>query len=1109
MRCSSCGIENRKSAKFCAGCGTVLVDIACAECGTAISPTAKFCDSCGTAVATQSVPSANVSTGDRVASSTSPDQPANRRQMSLLCCDLVESTALARRMDPEDLRYAVTNFHRISKEIIDHYEGYYAQYMGDGFMAYFSYPVAHEDDAYRAVLTGLEIVDEIARFNIELKQRHDFELKLRVGVNTGQVVVDEFVVGEPPNIAARVQAAGIPNAVVITEMTKQLLPPGAFDYEDLGTRELKNVGPLHLFRVLDRAERRDIAVESRVSRPLIGRKKQLDLLSEHWDLVKEGNGQVVIVSGEAGIGKTKLVQGFEALFGAEAHASLRFNGSPFHRNTMLHPVIENIQFAARIRSTDSDDEKLSKLRALLGPFTNGKDMLPLAGRLLSIPEQHGGPHIAPQRLLQQTLDGLIEIVLQYASRGPTLLVFEDVHWFDPTTTSLIERLIPFVGNEPVFVLLTTRSSFTPQLQEKHYLTQIALPRLRSSEADDLIRAVVGDKVLPREVNTQITAKANGVPLYVEELTKMVLDANVLESAGDPIDLISLLGSAIPLTLRDPLTSRVDRVKGRRVLQLAAILGRTFDFQLLLSASSLDADVLSRELQHLVDAELLYQKGTVLRTAVFEFKHALICDAAYNLLTKAERESYHKKVGQLLEESFSERAKAHPEIVAYHYTQARSYEKALHYWYEAGKHSALRSAHNEAVGHLKQGLKLLPNIDNPKLRTKSELLLQTSLGNSLRVAKGWSTEEAKQAYTRAFQLCKESGFDEHTIPVLFGLHSWNFVRSFLDEAQALSELLLNTAGNMSDPAYKVIAHQALGFTRFAQGNFSAAHQSLECSMSLCEDSKIAQYLHLSGGQDPRIHVRLYDGMTLWQLGYPDRALRMCTEASARVDASYHPFSEALARTISLRVYQFRGDAAAVAKHADAAVAVSEAHEFVHYIAMSLILRGWALASQGEFEKGIIEMQEGLEKQRAAGALLFETYALGLLADACIRNERYGQAFDFLRQAELRLEAERGSERFYASEIYRLFGEAYRQSGKDTTRAEQYFQKGLAVAREQGARSFELRLLSSACDLEESPNIDSYRRQLADLYLSFSEGFDTADLVKASERCRTLTAAKSSA
>jgi class 3 adenylate cyclase/tetratricopeptide (TPR) repeat protein len=1027
--------------------------------------------------------------------------------MSLLCCDLVDSTALARRMDPEDLRYVVGNFHRISKDIIDHYEGYYAQYLGDGFMAYFSYPIAHEDDAYRAVLTGLRIVEAIVRFNIELKQQRGFELQLRVGVNTGQVVVDEFVVGEPPNIAARVQAAGIPNAVVITEITKQLLPSGAFAYEDLGLRELKNVGPLRLFRVLNRMERRDLTADLRMDRPFIGRKKQLDLLSEHWEHVKEGSGQAVIVSGEPGIGKTKLVQRFEALFGTQAAASLRFNGSPFHRNTMLHPVIENIQLAARLLPLDSDDKKLANLQAFLKPFSNAAEMLPLVSRLLAIPGQLPR-YMSPERLLQQTIDGLIEIVLQHANRGPTLLVFEDFHWFDATTSSLIERLIPLVGNEPVFLLLTTRSSVTLQLQEKHYLTQIALPRLRSNEVDDLIQAIAGDTVLPRQINTKISAKANGVPLYVEELTKMVLDENILKSTADPTDLMTALDSAIPLALRDPLTSRVDRVKGRRALQLAAILGRTFDFELLLSASSLDADLLARELRHLVDAELLYQKGTALQTAVFEFKHTLIRDAAYDLLTKAERESYHRKVGQLLEEKFSERAKAHPEIVAYHYTQARSYEKALHYWYEAGKQSADRSAHNEAVGHLNQGLKLLSNIDDPKLRTKSELLLQTSLGNSLRAIKGWSNEGAKQAYTRAFQLCEESGFDEQTVPAVFGMFSWNFVRSFLGEAKALAEHLLNTAANMSDPAYKVVAHQALGFTLFAQGNFTAAHRSLECSMSLCDQSKTEQYFHLSG-QDPCVHVRLYDGMTLWQLGYPDRALRMCAEASALLDTSHHPFSQAMAQTVGLRVHQFRGDAAAVAKQAASAVAVSEAHEFVHYLAMSLILRGWALASQGEFERGIVDMQDGLEKQRAVGALLYETYALGLLADACITNGRYGQAFDFLSQAELRLEVESNSNRFYASEIYRLFGDAYLRSANDVTRAEQYILKGLAIAREQGSRSFQLRLLSSACDLDRSPHIDSYRRQLAELYLSFSEGFDTADLVKASERCGIPAAAQSRA
>jgi predicted ATPase/class 3 adenylate cyclase len=1105
MRCSQCGYENRKRAKFCGGCGALL-GLNCPECGTEISPTDKFCDICGAAAPVfpdrtaaapgfpDRIPNTGDFTGSRShASDIAPETAANRRQMSLMSCDLVDSSILAQKLDPEDLRYAINNFHQIAKGIIEQYEGYYAQYMGDGFMAYFSYPIAHEDDAYRAVLAGLRMVEAIRHFNIDLQNKHDIELHLRVGVDTGEVVVDEFVVGEPPNIASRVQAAAAPDTVVITETTKRLLPPAAFTYQDLGVRELKNVGPLRLFCVVERKERDGSEIDTRRARPLIGRRKQLQLLADHWELVKDGIGQAVIVAGEAGIGKSKLIQGFEIEFGAEAYTSLSFHGSPFHRNTMLYPVIENMQLAARILTADSGDAKFSKLHDFLGQFNTPDRMLPLVSRLLSISEEDSVRHIPSQKLLQQTLDILIDMALQYANRGPTLFIFEDIHWFDSTTMNLLELLIPLIRNERAFLLLTTRSTSTPQLQEKFYLTQITLARLRSEESAHLIQAIIGDKALPESIHTQILNKANGVPLYVEELTKMVLDAEVIQNAENH-DLISEPDLTIPLTLRDPLTSRVDRVKGRRVLQLAATLGRKFNYELLLAVSSLHSEVLSRELRHLVNAELLYQKGTVLQEATFEFKHSLIRDAAYALLTKAERETYHARAGCLLEERFFETAKAHPEIVAYHYTQGRSYDKALHYWYEAGKQSAARSAHNEAVGHLKQGLKLTPNIDDPLLRNKSELLLQTSLGNSLRATKGWSIQSVKQAYTRAYQLCKESGFDEHTLPAVFGLWTWNFVHAALDEAQALAEHLLNTAENVNDSNYKVLAHEALGFTLFARGRFADAHVELERSIRMCEDSEAAAYLELSA-QDPRVHVRLYDGMVLWFLGYPDQALRVCAEARRYADASQHPFSEAMAQTISLRVHQFRGDAAVVAAQADAAIALCEEHEFVHYLAMALILRGWASAQQGEFEKGIAEIQEALEKERATGALLYESYTLGLLADACIKNERFGQAFDFLDQAQLRLD-EKNSERFYAAEIYRLLGEAYLRSERELVKAERYLRKGLEVAREQKAKSLELKLSMSLYDLYElREDAESYRPQLAEIYGSFGEGFDTTDLVRA--------------
>ncbi len=473
------------------------------------------------------------------------------------------------------------------------------------------------------------------------------------------------------------------------------------------------------------------------------------------------------------------------------------------------------------------------------------------------------------------------------------------------------------------------------------------------------------------------------------------------------------------------------------------------------------------------------------------------DAAYESLLKSRRQQLHGQIARALEEKFPDIVASQPEIVAHHFTEAGLVEPAIDYWLKAGQQAARRSANAEALNHLARGLELLPNIDDPMLRNKSELLLQTSLGNSLRATKGWSIDSVKHAYTRALQLCKESGFDEHTLPAVFGLWTWNFVRAALGEAQALAEHLLNTAENVDDSVYKVLAHEALGFTLFAHGKFAAAHAELERSISMCEDSKAAAYLDLSA-QDPRVHVRLYDGMVLWLLGYPDQALRICAEARRYADTSQHPFSEAMARTISLRVHQFRGEAAVVAGQANAAIALCEEHEFVHYLAMALILRGWASAQQGEFEKGIAEIQEGLEKERATGALLFESYTLGLLADACIKNERYGQAFDFLDQAQLRLDEE-NSERFYAAEIYRLLGETYLRSRQDLDQAERYFCKGLKVAREQKAKSLELRLCVSIYDLYElRQNADKYRPQLGEIYGSFSEGFDTADLVRAKAR-----------
>jgi predicted ATPase len=606
-------------------------------------------------------------------------------------------------------------------------------------------------------------------------------------------------------------------------------------------------------------------------------------------------------------------------------------------------------------------------------------------------------------------------------------------------------------------------------------------------------------VLPPEVMTQIVAKTDGNPLFVEELTKAVLEAGIVVEDAEGYRLKAPLPPfAIPATLQDSLMARLDRLAPvREISQIGAAIGREFSYSLV-CALVRDESALKNALGQLEQAELVFRRGEP-PEAVYSFKHALVRDAAYESLLKSRRQRLHGQIARTLEERFADIVASQPEIVARHFTEAGLLEPAIDYWLKAGQQAARRSANAEALNHLARGLELLPNISDPMVRNKSELLLQTSLGNSLRATKGWSIDSVKHAYTRALQLCTESGFDENTLPAVFGLWTWHFVRTVLGEAQSLAEHLVNTAENLNDSVYKVLAHQALGFTLFAQGRFAAAHAELESSISMCEDSKAATYLDLSA-QDPRVHVRLYDGMVLWLLGYPDQALRICAEARRYADTSQHPFSQAMARTISLRVHQFRGETAVVAGQADAAIALCEEHEFVHYLAMILILRGWASVQQGEFEKGITEIQDGLEKGRATGSLLYESYTLGLLADACIKNERYGQAFDFLDQAKFRLDDE-NSERFYAAEIYRLLGETYLRSHQDLNQAERYLCKGLKVAREQKAKSLELRLCVSLYDLYElRQNGDKYRSQLGEIYRSFSEGFNTTDLVRAKARLK---------
>ena len=1039
-----------------------------------------------------------------------PHDAAERRHLTVMICDLVGSTALSARLDPEDMNDVMDAYHAACVRIMQTYDGFIGDFRGDGILAYFGYPRAHEDDAERTVRAGLDIIAAVARLETHAAE----PLAVRIGVATGLVVVGDLsregalrehgVVGETPNLAARLQALAEPGTIVIAASTRRLVG-NLFGLRDLGRHEVKGMSePVAAWAVegISESDSRFEAVRAAGQTDLIGREDEFDFLLELQRLAWTGEGQVALISGEPGIGKSRLAAALAKRIAGEPHMRLRYQCSPYHTDSALHPFVAQLERAAGFKADDTSEQRLDKLEVLLAMSASRVPAAaPLIAALLSIPfgKRYPPLTLSPAQQRRQTLAALLDQFEGLARRQSILLLFEDLHWADATSLEVLNLTVERVRHLPVVALFTFRPEFEAPWVGLPNVVTLTLGRLDRNDVESIVARVAGGRVLPAEVMNRIVAKTDGNPLFVEELTKAVLESGLLVEDAEGYRLDGPLPAlAIPDTLQDSLMARLDRLAPvREIAQIGAAIGRDFSYSLLRAVVGRDETALKHELAQLEQAELVFRRGEP-PEAAYRFKHALVRDAAYESLLKTRRQQLHGRIARTLEQGFAYVVAAQPEIVAHHFTEAGLVEPAIDYWLKAGQHAA-RSANAEAFNHLARGLELLPDIVDPTLRNKSELLLQTALGHSLWAIKGWSFDSVEHAYTRALQLCKESGFDEHVVPAAFGLWTWNFRRAALNEAQAIADQLVSTAEPTDDSVYKVLAHQALGFTLFARGKFAAAHAALDRSIGMCEDSDAARYLDLSA-QDPRVHARSYHGMVLWMLGCPDQALRICAEARRYADASRHPFSEATARAINLRVHQFRGEAAVLEREANAAIALCEEHGFAHYLAMALILRGWAIAEQGEFEKGIAEIQAGSEQERATGASLYESYTLGLLADACIKNGRYREAFDFLKQAQRRLD-DAHSDRFYVAETYRLLGEAYRRSREDLDQAEQWFCKGLEVAREQEARSLELRLCASLYDLHEPRrDADTYRSQLAKSYESFSEGFDTTDLVGARARLR---------
>jgi class 3 adenylate cyclase/predicted ATPase len=1040
----------------------------------------------------------------------SPPPNAERRQLTVVFCDLVESTKLASQLDPEDWRDVVRAYQRVCTEVIQRYDGHIAQLLGDGLLIYFGYPVAHEDDPHRAVRTGLGILAAMGDLNSRLQQEKGLQLAIRIGVHTGLVVIgdmggagrqEHLALGEVPNIASRLEGLAAPNTMAISAATSRLVQ-GYFECQDLGAHALRGVTTsMHIYHVLSASgatSRLDIA-QPRGLTPLVGRASEVTLLLERWGQVKHGQGQGVLLSGDAGIGKSRLVQTLKEHIAHESHTLWECRSSSYFENTALYPLIDLLQRQLRFHAEDTQHAKLVKLEQMLSQHRLPLETtVPLFAPLLSLPlSENRSPSLplSPQRQRQKTLETIIAILLELAERQPVLFLLEDLHWTDPTTLELIGLLLDQTPTASMLVLLTCRPHFHPAWHHRSYLTAMTLNHLSHTQVEQIATGVTDGKALPHEVLQQIIAKTDGVPLFVEECTKAILESGQLTAVDDRYVLTGSFATfAIPATLQDSLMARLDRlVTAKAVAQYAAVIGRQFAYDVLSTVSQLDAATLQRELGRLVDAEMVFQRGLPPQ-ATYVFKHALIQDAAYQSLLKSTRQHYHRRIAQVLEEQCAGSTATQPELLAHHYTEAGLIEQGVAYWHKAAQQAAERSAHAEAITHLRQGLALLQTLPETSERAQRDVDMHIALGASLIATKGYGAREVGEAYTHARQLCAHLEEPPQLFLVLRGLLHYYNMRAEYQVAHALGEQLLTLAQQAQDPAMLVAAHRALGTTLLWMGAVlsAQAHFAQGIALSDAQQYRVAVLLY---GEDAGVVCRSFAAWALWYLGYPDQALARSQEAVTLARQNAHPFSLGFTLHHAAMLHAFRRERRAAQERAEATIILTTEQGFPFWMARGAILRGWALAQQGQAQEGLEQMTQGLRSYGATGVDVVRPYWLALLAEVHGTGEEPEAGLTVLAEALTLVDTTGG--RWYEPELYRLKGALLlQQSADNQARAETCYQQAIAIAQNQQAKSFELRTATSLARLwHQQGKRQEAHDLLAPVYGWFTEGFDTADLQEA--------------
>lgn len=1026
---------------------------------------------------------------------------AERRQLTILSCDLGGLSEPSEQLDPEDLGSIIRVYREHWKAAIARFGGHVERYASDGVLAFFGYPQASEDAAECAVRAGLAIAETTHNLHPGLGRA----LQARVGIATGLVVNDQasqgehtqITVGKPLNLAAWLLAIAKPGAVVIADSTRRLVG-NLFALEDLGSHPVQGfMAPVRAWQATGEgvAESRFKALRGTNFMPLVGRNQELTLLLDRWEQAKEGEGQVVLLVGEPGIGKSRLVQALRDHLNDAPPFYIGCYCSPDRLDSPLQPIIALIERAAQFNRADTPARKLAKIEALLAPQNEGSAQLaPLVASILSLPneerssESDTGPRLQRERILGALLTQLAAL----SARRPVLLVCEDVHWADPTSLELLRHTIDRVQGLRVLTLITCRPEFVPAWPGHPHVTALTLNRLNRRRCDRLIAGLTGNKSLPQVVKDQIVSWAEGVPLFIEELVKHVLESGLLRDAGERYELAGPLPQAvIPVTLQDSLMARLDHLDtAKEIAQVGAVIGREFPHDLL--TIFFHEKKLAEALRRLIEAGLVFCRGIAL-PVTYVFKHALVRDVAYASLLKSKRRQLHGRIAQALEDRFDHVVEVEPDVLAHHWTEAGIAEKAAVYRLKAGYRALEHSAMTEAIAQLTMGQALLQGVPEDQGRHRKELDLQLALGTALSAAKGMAALETLQAYGRARELCGKLGDEQHLIPVLLGLWSSHNARDELRDARAVAIQLLKIAEQKNNNAARLLGHRVLGTTLFELGEFIAAKTQLQRALVVV--CPTAGPLSARIPYDPQVSGRAWLSLTLAVLGNPEQAMAQADQALAEAEQLQHHNTLALVLSLRCSLGQFLRDDHAVARHGKAALAIAVERDFAYWAGLATYFIGWAKAEAGETDVGIAEMRQGLAACQTTGARAYMPYNLALLADVCRRANKVllartllDEALDQLRQT---------GARYCEAELLCIDGELrLSMSQPNRSGAEASFRRAIEVARNQHAKAVELRAASCLAQLWT----DCGKRQqaydlLAPIYSWFTEGFNTQQMIAA--------------